>query len=213
MFIKSDIVQFNIDECIAHLEKKYGAKFEFSRLYSPDQPGRTSLRIFVKTDRYPGKEIFVIQEEDEGSLLVHDNLADIRFEDETREFITKIASDVFGECRVIYDVNNSCFLADDLNDDTTFEEYIATGSYHITASVVLPPDHGISQKEEEISRFMNALIEKKAAVRFSVYYTKDNEYYQSVKTNADLEIDRLKCEAICGADVREDFTAGQMIWR
>lgn len=213
MFITSDIKDFSVEDCTNYMEKKYGGKFELSRPYTPDQPGKGSLKIYVKTDKYPDKEIFVIQEDIGDSLAIHDNLADIMFEDETRSFLTRTAESVLGSCRLIYEVNKKFYLPDDFNEGTSFEEYIATGRYHIRASIVLPPDHGISQKEEDVKKLIEAFGIKKASAVFDVYYTKDNEIYQSVNSYAELENNRANFAALGWFEINDDFTAGSITWR
>ena len=180
--------KLSIDDCLKYMKTKYGEDFTYLEPYDDFQPTARTLKIYVQSERYPDSKIMVIEEKDkDGNRLFHDNFVAIKYEQDTRELLTDVAVQVYGECRVIYSAYGyDGYLPDSFDNATTFADYIAARKSNICVTILLPPEHGTLDKEREINEIYEKCCENKIICAVEVYYTNDSEVYQSISTTAEM---------------------------
>lgn len=174
----------SVDDCLEYMKTKYNGDFTYLEPYDNFQPTARALKIYVQSDQYPDSKILVVEERDyDENILFHDNFVAIKYEQDTGELLTNIATQVYGECRVMYSVHRhgqEGVLPDYFNNSTTFADYIADRKSTITFSVLLPPEHSIQDKDREINDFYEECCENKIICIMAVYYVNDLDMYQSM---------------------------------
>lgn len=196
---------WSVGKCLKYMKKKYGCRFEFSRPHYPLSTSRGVLDIFVKTDKYPGRDIFVRQICDENPHIILDNLVAVKYEEQTAECITQIAHEVFGECKAIYQVNDRLVLPPTFDDAMTLSEFLASWDANLLAFVVLPPNHSDENVEDELHRLFDVLKARNVACNFMTFYAVDDEQYQSMKCKVDVSQNMYQFKAKGRLEMGEKF--------
>lgn len=178
--------KFSVDDCLKYMNEKYGEEFEYISL-TDDYQTNSSLKIFVKSKKYPNSKILVIEELTPDGIKYHDAYIRTKYEQDTYNLINSIATNVYGECRVIYDLShNTYYLPDSFNNATTFEEYISNIKSNIKFSLLLPKEHNKLDKEKETNGFYESLRENNIICSCSIYYADDEEKYEKINSIPDI---------------------------
>lgn len=206
------MTKWSVDDCLEYMNNKYGEEFTFVEENPQRQATYRSLEILVKTDSYPGKKILVVEETGSDYKKFHDNYVAVKYEQQTADLLNDIASQVYGECRVIYTVYNN-FLPDSFDGTTTFSEYISERYSRITFKLLIPPEHGIDNKEKELEQLYNKFCDNKLIGSVEIFYTNDREKYQGISTPSEtqLKIDWFDANGILVMD--KEFGIERMDWR
>lgn len=114
------------------------------------------------------------------TIIFHDNYVAVKYQQETKNLAEKMAADVFGECKVLYTVDNTSVLPDEFDNTTTFEEFTSEGASQIAVYVMIPPEHSAQEKEKELKQLEQIWIENRFVGFCSLYYFSDAEAYQSI---------------------------------
>ena len=180
--------KLSVDDCLSYMKGKYGCEFT---LLDDDKESKVQLtaqylEIFVESPEQQGEKILVVEELKDGSVLYHDNYVAIKYRQETKKLAEKLANEIFDECRVLYEPDNTRYQPDEFNDTTTFEEFISKKQSKIYISVLLPPEHSDENKEQELKEMEQKCIEHKLVCICDIYYASDEEAYQSVNSDADV---------------------------
>ncbi len=206
--------KFSVKDCLKYMENRYGESFETDSLSDPSKISGSALGLFVTCDRFPGKKIRVNQyKNNEKGYTYRDNYVSYVYEDDVRKMAEKLASDAFGECKVIYEVNNRYILPEDYSPDMGFDKFVSSTDSYISLSILLPPDHGISQKDEDIRKIYELFKERKAVVILNLFYTKDMETYRAVETVSDTVVNRSSFEACGQFLMKDDLSVDEFNWR
>lgn len=168
-----------VDDCINYMETKYDESFTYL------EPGKNqttrTMTLYVKSDNFPDSRIFVTEELIDGTKYFHDNYVAVKYKNDTIHLFTKLSKDVFGDCRIIYCVDDGMFLSDDFDSNTSFLEYISNAKSRISMTILLPPEHTDLNKEEELNRMYSALCENNFICTFNVYYTNNRHNYEEIQ--------------------------------
>lgn len=178
--------KFSVDDCLKYMNEKYGEEFDYISLTNEYQTN-SSLKIFVKSKKYPNNKILVVEELTSDGIKYHDTYVRAKYKQDTYNLMNSIATDVYGECRVIDITSDDIyFLPDSFNNTTTFAEYISNIKSNISFSVLLPKEHSKIDKENEINRFYESLRENNIICSCSIYYTNDEEKYEKINSLQDI---------------------------
>lgn len=127
-----------------YLEDKYGETFEYSSPWGNSLYGDHEL--FVTCDSLDSSIYVVVKDYRETTRTFHDNYVAIMYEEQTEQFMRDCIGEFFNDFHLYYDTPfEPC--ADDLNKQSTFEEYISDQTYVMHISVAVPID-SIENREQ-----------------------------------------------------------------
>ena len=123
---------------LSYMNDKYGMYFTF--VEDTYYHSRSEDTIYVECSEYPGEEIFVVRESLNGGkeIAYHDNFVAIKYKQKTKELAEKMASNVLGECRVLYEPYDNGSEPDEFDNSTTFEEFVSRDPSKIDIYILLP---------------------------------------------------------------------------
>lgn len=177
---------FSIDDCISYMEDKYGEPFEYIEPFDNEQPTARTLKIYVESKSYPDSKVLVVAELIGNEIVFHDNYIGIVYESKTFDTLYSLASSTYGDCKLIYSVDNIYFLPDEFNGNTGFEEYISNLNSNIRLNILLPPNHSHDRKEDELDKFGKQLCSAKIACSCNIYYTTDEAVYNAIEKSDEM---------------------------
>lgn len=127
-----------------YLEDKYGETFEYSSPWGNSLYGDHEL--FVTCDSLDSPVYVVVKDYRETTRTFHDNYVAVMYEEQTEQFMRDCIGEFFSDFHLYYDTPfEPC--ADDLNKQSTFEEYISDQTYVMHISVAVPID-SIENREQ-----------------------------------------------------------------
>lgn len=127
-----------------YLEDKYGETFEYSSPWGNSLYGDHEL--FVTCDSLDSSIYVVVKDYRETTRTFHDNYVAVMYEEQTEQFMRDCIGEFFSDYHLYYDTPfEPC--ADDLNKQSTFEEYISDQTYVMHISVAVPID-SIENREQ-----------------------------------------------------------------
>lgn len=127
-----------------YLEDKYGETFEYSSPWGNSLYGDHEL--FVTCDSLDSSIYVVVKDYRETTRTFHDNYVAVMYEEQTEQFMRDCIGEFFSDFHLYYDTPfEPC--ADDLNKQSTFEEYISDQTYVMHISVAVPID-SIENREQ-----------------------------------------------------------------
>lgn len=127
-----------------YLEDKYGETFEYSSPWGNSLYGDHEL--FVTCDSLDSPIYVVVKDYRETTRTFHDNYVAVMYEEQTEQFMRDCIGEFFSDFHLYYDTPfEPC--ADDLNKQSTFEEYISDQTYVMHISVAVPID-SIENREQ-----------------------------------------------------------------
>ena len=178
---------FSVDACIEYMNQKYGTKFEYIEPIDNHQPTASSMKIYVSHVDYPDSRILVTaMRKDEGFRYL-DNFVAIKYAEETCRTLQEAASAVYGECRVAYDTNHLDVLTEDYDASTSFADYAKRIDADINAMLLIAPSQSPDQKEEKMNALAEQLKAKQIVARLKIYYVSNQEAFESIQTETDVE--------------------------
>lgn len=127
-----------------YLEDKYGETFEYSSPWGNSLYGDHEL--FVTCDSLDSSIYVLVKDYRETTRTFHDNYVAVMYEEQTEQFMRACIGEFFSDFHLYYDTPfEPC--ADDLNKQSTFEEYISDQTYVMHISVAVPVDN-IENREQ-----------------------------------------------------------------
>lgn len=127
------------------------------------------------SSQYAGKVVHVTNSGD-GNYT--DNYAAVKYADDVQKLFTDVAEKVYGDCRVVYEVNIAS-----VDDSISYADYIADEKSRIRFSVFLKPGTSEDNREALADQLYSELKSDNLICRASVYYTKTDEEYNTEDTN------------------------------
>lgn len=127
-----------------YLEDKYGETFEYSSPWGNSLYGDHEL--FVTCDGLDSPIYVLVKDYRETTRTFHDNYVAVMYEEQTEQIMRDCIGEFFSDFHLYYDTPfEPC--ADDLNKQSTFEEYISDQTYVMHISVAVPID-SIENREQ-----------------------------------------------------------------
>jgi len=124
------------DRMMSYINNKYDDNFTFERIYG-GSAGSDVDKIIVSSEKYPGKEIRVICSESDGKEIFSDTYLNIKFEEETYNYLSNSLSEIFGLNIYLKYIPDDISSMKDASDDTTFSEYISNEDTYIYFSAAV----------------------------------------------------------------------------
>lgn len=123
--------QLKIDRMVSYINNKYiEDSFQYVKM-TGGHLGSNVTKIVVKSERFPGKEIRVICSEVDGKEIFTDTYLNVKFEDQTREYLKSRLSEVYGDNIYLKYVPDDTACTENGSDNTTFAEYISDPSTYV----------------------------------------------------------------------------------
>ena len=194
------------------MKEKYGTDFT---LVEKGELTSSTLEIYVESPEYKGEKILVMEERlNKGEKLIfHDNFLCVKYHEQTKKMAEKMAEEVYGECKVLCEVNNFNVQPDEFDNTTTFEEFCSKRESRIWVEILLPADHSLSDKENELKQLEQLCLENRFACICDVYYADDADAYRKISTHEEL-MDYGIWYSVAGKFlVDNDFTNFVETWR
>ncbi len=136
MFGSSKESKKSVNElALEYLEQKYGEKFEYA---APSGASYTGTRTFLATCESFGDRHIVVEIEnfrDEEKRVIRDNYLVVKYEDEMSDYLSKLANDQFGECKVWHGNNHTSSA--NLPANASFDEFLKDPSNQLFGEIVV----------------------------------------------------------------------------
>ena len=143
------------EQAVEYMNAKYDDEFTFKSYASGD----SRSYVFLSSKKFPDANIQVNgDKQKDGSYQFWDNYLYCKYENQTRDFFKKFLEEVF-QCEVYvdYDLGYGLIPKDDLNSETTFDEFIHSTTYGIVFTALVS-DKCKFKKDDIESRLKNAII-------------------------------------------------------
>lgn len=129
--------QDKIDRMISYINNKYtDDHFAFVEM-SGGHMGSNVTKIVVESNKYPGKEIRVICSEVEGEEIYTDTYLNVKFEEQTYDYIRETLIKKYGDNIYLEYVPDDIACIEAGSSSTTFKEYISDPNVYIYFSAVV----------------------------------------------------------------------------
>ena len=159
--------QSHIPGALAHMEEKYGEKFEYVSAHGSSYTTPGYRQIMVSCESFPGEEILVVINEKEKKAKYSDNYMEYYFRPQVIEFVNEVASKYFDEFNYKNNPPMKIPVTYEVTPSTSFDEYITIhGSFRI-----------IESSEEIVIEFLNELISIGIHFSFSISVESINDGY------------------------------------
>ncbi len=171
--INLPVIQEVYDNIVLHTNEKYDDVFTFRQTVN-QRFGALYVRITMNSEKFPDKKIYgFCFRDDEGNVCITDNYVGVKYENEVRDVLRNIISDLYGsDTSVDYE---ACSTISNLSfdDETTLEQFLASKGACISfnAFVFLPKDGFNREKEEEAIK--NKLISSGICCSGTIYFTEN----------------------------------------
>ena len=171
---------------LSYMKDKYGMDFTLVEDHDTYDLSTSVATIYVECSEYPGEEIFVIRESLNGGkeIAYHDNFVAIKYKQQTKELAEKMASNVLGECRVLYEPYDNGSQPDEFDNSTTFEEFISRNPSKIDIYILLPLEH--TADEKDLKKLEAEWIKNHFVSYCCMYYITDEEAYRGIQVPGDV---------------------------
>lgn len=139
---------------LEYINTKYDDRFTYAAPFG-GQLGDTSSQIIVQSKEYPDQEVWVGYGEVNGEFVYRDNYMDIVHEEETRNRLTQITSEVFNsDVEVKYEAYYPTW-GSRCDEDATFDEYFSTNEDQYIFSARVAPSEGTWRETELVQHFVD----------------------------------------------------------
>jgi len=205
--------KFTVDEILEYMNEKYDEEFIYIDDVDGNQPNKYSYSIYVKTELYPEKKILAEcrVSDIKNEKTFSDNFDAIIYEDDVRSILTNITNKVYPNAKVRYIVEpliSSSYVKDATQ---SVEEFLVRNPI-VSFTVLMEPEHDIEEKEEEIQKLCDYLIEAKIPCSFTVRYSDDENAFENFKVN-EYEPFSQKVNAFGSVEINRDYTISYIEWR
>lgn len=172
LLTRENSIQATIRLLLEHMNSKYGDSFTFVELANAGI-SMQMLNIWVESDRFPGEKVLVsgrklslngVPEE------IRDNYTAFLFREETRAYLTELASQVYGECSVIYNVF-ACALPADVEPSLPFSSYIVKPNIGLIFSIITVTDSNHDELAKKLDSLYKLLQTKHIRASATVFHT------------------------------------------
>ncbi len=175
---------YSVKDAIAYMEDRYDDKFTYFEDYDDHQPTGASYDLYLKSRKYPDEKVYLRIIRNGNGFRYVDNYISVKYYDETREAIEDIAAAVYGnEFNLIYDPGVSSAMSSTCDPNMSLEEFWLEREADLSCCLKIDPDHGEANSEAELDRIEELIKEKKISIRFSIYYTVDQDFYEDTKNS------------------------------
>ena len=135
------------DAALEYMEQKYGEKFEFVAPWGDSMTGDHEL--IVTCESLAGERIIVkISNYKSEDRVFQDNYLAVKYYEETVDFLSQCANEVFGDSKISYKVARRA-LSPDLPADASFEEYFADEKGFISACIAVRASSFTAKEQAE----------------------------------------------------------------
>ena len=124
--------EVKIQKMVDYMNEKYSDDtFVYGRLFGGEL-GAKNVKIIVYSEKFPGADIRVLSNEENGKLYIRDNYLGIKFEEDTREFLRDRISGVYGDNIYVSYRPDDMACTENGSSEMTFKEYISSKSSYVT---------------------------------------------------------------------------------
>lgn len=163
--------QDKVDMMVSYINDKYSDDtFEFVSM-SGGHLGSNTTKIIVKSEKYPNKEIRVICSEVDGKEIYSDTYLNVKFENETYEFIKDALVSEYGENVYLKYIPDDTASFESGSSSTTFEEYVSDPSTYIYFSAAVV---GTAYDEEATLNRIKSIFAD-AVISAHIYFMNDDD--------------------------------------
>ena len=160
------------DAALAYMEQKYGEIFEYSAPYGNSMTG--THQLLVKCARFPDQDILVrIENYKREDKVFLDNYLAVKYREDTIEFLSDCANQVFGEARIYYDVDYQA-LSPELSADAAFNAYLADTRVPLNIMVEVKASDFVS--EDQAQQIAELIAANGTYYYISIMIVNDGEY-------------------------------------
>jgi hypothetical protein len=189
---------YSIQDAIAYMENRYDDTFTYLEDYDDHQPTGGSYDLYLKSKKFPDQKVYLrIIRSGDGFRYV-DNYIAVKYYDETRDAIEEIATSVYeSNFNLLCEPGPSKAMSSEHDPDMSLQEFWLTKEADLTCCLKIAPEYGDTNAEAELDQIEDLIKEKKMCIRFSIYYTKDQDFYEATK-NRDAKWNEYSTHMLIG---------------
>ena len=192
---------------IEKMEKKYDDKFTFVENAGGGSGMSEHCAIFVSSENLPDDRIYAVHGVFDGKSDDRDNYMAYYLRKDADTYLTKLAGDVYGECKAYCKPDEKSLLPNEIGKESSAAEVLRSTKMY--CYVFLPPQ-STSDKDRKLDKMFEKLKAEKINCYFYIAYLNNDEYYDSLKSCEG--IDKSKTETFCTLGMDEGFNIVERKW-
>lgn len=189
------------------MEQKYGDKFTILENAGGGSGMSEHCALFVKADKMPDDRIYAVHGVFDGKSGNRDNYMAYYLRKEEADYLTKLASDVYGECKAFCKPDERSLLPESINKSSSAEDVLRSTKMYV--NVVLPPQ-STADKDQKLDKMFYKLKTEKINCYFYIAYFDDAGYYKELKSFEGADKSHIK--ACCTLGMDDGFNIVERQW-
>ena len=163
-----------VDKMILHMNEKYDDTFTFVRVVG-QRFGADIYRIIVASEKYPDDNIIVTAQKPENELVITDNYVGVIYQNQTRNEISKLLKDEFGDDVLVKYKAYGYPSTPDFDENTPFEKYVSDARSGIKFNAIVVVDSPTVDVQNFEDRLRKTFGSDKICSSGCVYFTDKEE--------------------------------------
>jgi hypothetical protein len=160
------------EAALEYMENKYGEKFEYSAPWGNSMSGTHEFLVTCKS--LPDQKILVaVENHTRNDKVFLDNYLAVKYHDDTVDFLSDRANQVFGEATVFYDVAYHA-LSPGLPADAAFDEFLTDARLYLITFVEVKASDFAS--EEQAEKLAESIASSGAHFFIKLVIVNDSDY-------------------------------------
>ena len=192
---------------IEKMEKKYDDKFTFVENAGGGSGMSEHCAIFVSSEKLPDDRIYAVHGVFDGKSDDRDNYMAYYLRKDADTYLTKLAGDVYGECKAYCKPDEKSLLPNEIGKESSAAEMLRSTKMY--CYVFLPPQ-STADKDKKLEEMFEKLKAEKINCYFYIAYLNNKEYYNDLESYKD--IDKSKTKAFCTLGMDERFNIVERQW-
>ncbi len=192
---------------IEKMEKKYDDKFTVIENAGGGSGMSEHCAVFVSSEKLPDDRIYAVHGIFDGKSSDMDNYMAYYLRKDADAYLTKLAGEVYGECKAFCKPEERSLLPDNIGKSSSAAEMLrSTKMYYY---VFLPPQD-TADKEEKLDRMYEKLRTEKLNCYFYIAYLNSKEYY--TKMDSFEGTDKSEISTYCTLGMDDGFNIVERQW-
>lgn len=194
-------------QLIQTLENRYNDKFT---LISNAGGGNMTehCALYLSSEKLPDDRIYAVHGVFDGKIEDRDNYMAYYLRDGAENYLSQLAEDVYGSCKVFYAPDRTTALPTTVDMNSTAEEMLQNSK--CTCTIILP-----NEKDENIRNSCLSKLSAKAVskdIQFYLYaaYIDDEAYYSKISSADELDMTHVAYDCLVSMD--NNFNSADVKW-
>ena len=179
------------EKMLSYLSEKYNDTFTVAGL-TGGGAGITYMQMFVRSEKYPEKEIAIECRQGEDGPEYADNYTHLRFENDMAEFFESFIREKLSADVIVSYYAPVPGTVNRFSDKTDFEEFISGMDHGKDIFVVVSDEFRTDNFEETVNRIKEAFSESGTMVDAYIYFAQSEETFRPYRELKISERDKMR---------------------